>query len=257
MKLKKIRKLARLARKLSRAGDPIGALEWFALSLAGSNKLMRVKVGGSPIIIRASSTDLGIVLENLGGEFDEAIAYVPALKHGLIIDAGGYLGTAAIAFAEAFPDAKIVTLEPSPENFALLERNVAAYPNIHALNMAVGDEAGSLELRDRGTGFSGLTVVKDPADNPASARIVTVELTTIPTILQEFGMDGADIIKIDIEGAERELLRGNVDWLKQSSVVCIELHDRIAGGCSEAWQQATAGRINTKLEGEKFLSVRR
>lgn len=256
MTLKKIKKLARRARRLSQAGDPTGALKWFALSLAGSHKLIRVNVNGSPIMIRASSTDLGIVLENLGGEFDEAVARVPALKHGLIIDAGGYLGTAAIAFAKAFPDAEVVTLEPSPANFALLERNVATYPNIRPLNKAVGAKTGSLELKDRGTGFSGLTVVQDPADNPASSRLVTVELTTMPAILEEFGKDGADIIKIDIEGAEQELLSGNVDWLKQSSVVCIELHDRIVAGCSKAWEQATAGRINTKLEGEKFLSVR-
>ena len=57
---------------------------------------------------------------------------MPGLKHGLIIDAGGYLGTAAIAFSEAYPDATVVTIEPSPENFALLVQNTAAYPNIRA-----------------------------------------------------------------------------------------------------------------------------
>lgn len=253
----KLKKVVRPARRLWKSGDFIGAAKWLVLGLAKSRRLMRVKVDGSSIVIRAFSTDLAIVLENLGGEFAEALAQVPASKHGLVIDAGGYLGTAAIAFAKAYPEAIVVTIEPSPENFALLERNVRPYPNIRPMNMAVGTEPGSIELKDRGTGFSGLTIVKDPADNPASQGIVTVELTTIPTILEQFGKDGADIIKIDIEGAEQELLSGNVDWLKQSSVVCIELHDRIVGGCSAAWERATAGRINTKLEGEKFMSVRR
>jgi FkbM family methyltransferase len=251
----KIKKKFRLARKLWRAGDPGGATRWLAASLAGYWKPMQVGIRGHKITLRASSNDLSIALQTLCGEFAEVLEKVPALKHGLIIDAGGYLGTAAIAFAEAYPDATIVTIEPSPENFALLKVNTASYPNIRPLNKAIGSEPGTIHLKDRGLGHAGLTVVDQPKDNVSSAVIASVERITIPSILKDFGFSGIDIAKIDIEGAELDLLTSNIGWLDETTAVCVELHDRIVSGCSDAWENATAGRFNSKLEGEKFLSL--
>lgn len=249
------KKKFRLARKLWRAGDPVGAVKWLAASLIGYWKPLRVVIRGHPITIRASSNDLSIALQTLCGEFAEVFARVPSSKHGLIIDAGGYLGTAAIAFGEAYPDAVIVTIEPSPENFALLLANTAAYPNIRPLNKAIGSKPGTIHLKDRGLGHAGLTVVDQPNDNASAAVIASVERITIPSILEDFGFDGIDIAKIDIEGAELDLLTSNIGWLDDTTAICVELHDRIVSGCSEAWENATAGRVNSKLEGEKFLSM--
>lgn len=248
------RKKFRLARKLARAGDPIGAVRWLVASLRDSWAPMTVRIRGHKIRLRASSNDLSIALQSLGGEYDELFERVPKLEHGLIIDAGGYIGTAAIAFAEAYPDADVVTIEPSPDNFALLTANVSAYPRIHALNRALGSRAGVVELKDRGIGFAGLTVV-ERADDRETRAIGSIERTTIPAILAEQKRGGADIVKIDIEGGELDLLSGDVGWIGDARAVCIELHDRIAAGCSDAWAKATTGRNNSKLEGEKYLSL--
>lgn len=251
----KLKKKLRLARELARAGDPVGAAKWLVASMVGYWQPVRVVIRGHAIRIRASSNDLSIALQTLCGEFAEVIARVPVLKHGLIIDAGGYLGTAAIVVAEAYPDATVVTIEPSPENFALLEANTAAYPNIRALNKALGATAGLIELKDRGRGHAGLTIVETPDDNRASKTIGSVEIITITHILAEFGFAGIDIAKIDIEGGEVELLSGNLRWFDATTAVCIELHDRIVAGCSKSWDDATAGRVNSKLDGEKYLSI--
>jgi FkbM family methyltransferase len=248
------RKKFRLAKKLARAGDPVGALRWLVASLRDSWAPMTVRIRGHRIRLRASSNDLSIALQSLCGEYDELFERVPALQHGLIIDAGGYIGTAAIAFAEAYPDADVVTIEPSPDNFALLIANVAPYPRIHALNRALGSRAGAVELKDRGIGFAGLTVVVQ-ADDRETVAIGSIERTTIPAILAEQKRRGADIVKIDIEGGELDLLSGDISWIGNARAVCIELHDRIAAGCSDAWSKATAGRDNGKLGGEKYLSL--
>jgi FkbM family methyltransferase len=249
------KKKFRLARRLWRLGDRVGALRWLAASLTGSWKPVRVNIRGHRIMLRASSNDLAIALETLCGEFDELFDKVPTIKHGLIIDAGGYLGTAAISFAETYPQAMVVTLEPGPENFALLSKNTAPYPNILTLNKALDRDSGVIELRDRGLGFAGLTTIDRPDDNPGSEVVATVERVTVSQLLDEFGFSGIDIFKIDIEGGERQLLSGNLSWISNTRAVCIELHDRIASGCSEAWQGATAGRRNSKLQGEKYLSM--
>jgi len=248
------RKKIRRAKALFRAGDPVGSAKWLWLSLRDSWGPVRVAINGHPILLRASSNDISIALENLSGEFDELIARMPELTHGLIIDAGGYLGTAAIALAEAYPAATIVTIEPSPENFALLRRNTASYANIVPCNKALGGRSGHAELKDRGYGYAGLTV-SDPTDSRLDSVIARVERVTIAELLEQFGCDGIDILKLDIEGGEVELLNGNIDWLERTGAICIELHDRIVPGCSGVWTKVTAGRRNTKLKGEKYLSL--
>jgi len=158
-------------------------------------------------------------------------------------------------FAEAYPEATIVTLEPSTENFALLRRNVAPYKNIVPLNKALAPEPGRLVLKDRGTGQWGFTLVPKPADNAASAVKEEVECTTLDQLMREFGADGIGILKLDIEGGEHALLSRNTDWIARTDAICIELHDRIVAGCSDLYRAATAGRQNTKMPGEKYLSL--
>ncbi|GEM_PF-1220298 len=234
-----------------------GALAAWRYLWAGftGQEMVQVTIRGVQVHIRPLTTDIDVVLDSLGGEFDELIDKVPAARHGLIVDAGGYIGTAAIVFARAFPDATVVTLEPSAENFALLQKNVAPYANIKPLNAALSSESGTMQFFDRGTGHWGLTLVGDAQDN-ATRAVGETEVVTVTDILQRFGKDGIDIIKIDIEGGEHALFSANIEWVEKTEAICIELHDRIVPGCTEAYERVAAGRQNSKLEGEKFFSIR-
>ena len=230
-------------------------MRWYLFTWLRQQVRLRVKPYGHDIVVRAASPDLRVALSCFEGEFDDLLRAAPKLRHPLIIDAGGYIGTAAIVFAEAYPDATVVSLEPSSENFALLKKNVASFSNIRPLNKALAAEPGSLTLKDRGTGQWGFTLVAKPEDDPASAAIETVECTTLEQLMSDYGCDGIGILKLDIEGGEHALLSRNTGWVAQTDVICIELHDRIVAGCSELYQQAVVGRRNTKMEGEKFLSL--
>jgi FkbM family methyltransferase len=245
----------RWAKRLGRAGQWQDGLLWLLFTSLGKRVQLRVKPCRQEIVIRTGSPDIQVALSCFLGEFDELLDAVPALRHPLIIDAGGYIGTAAIVFAEAYPDATIVSLEPSKENFALLRRNVARYRNIIPVNKALAPEPGRLLLRDRGTGQWGLTIVPKPSDNPTSAVKEEVECTTLDELMREFGADGVGILKLDIEGGEHALLSRNTGWIDRTDTICIELHDRIVAGCSSLYHQATAGRQNLKMKGEKYLSI--
>ena len=83
---------------------------------------------------------------------------ISSLQHNLILDAGGYIGTAAIAFAKQYPSATIVSLEPNSNNYQLLAQNTATWRNIVAMNKALAPEPGGLILYDRGTGAWGFTL---------------------------------------------------------------------------------------------------
>jgi hypothetical protein len=62
--------------------------------------------------------------------------------------------------------------------------------------------------------------------------------------MRERGADGIGILKLDIEGGEHALLSRNRTWIGRTDAICIELHDGI-----------TEGRINSKMKGEKYLSI--
>ena len=242
---------------LARESGPVDAGRWLAASILGKKTTVPVTIGGTRVNIRTFSSDLDAATVSLRGELNSLFKAVPKLEHGFIVDGGGYIGTAAIEFAKAYPEATVVTLEPSQDNFALLKRNVAAYPNIHPVNAALSNHSGKIELRNRGTGEWGFTIVERPDDHPDSRVLHEVDCVTIPELMERFGKGGVDILKLDIEGGEYQLLKDKPEWISDVGVVCIELHDRIVGGCSEAFRNATEGRDNRDMDGEKYLSFRR
>jgi FkbM family methyltransferase len=243
------------ARRLARAGRFRDAVVWFLLTGMGHKRRLRVRLYGREIAVRTSSPDVRVALSCLEGEFNELLQAVPRLRWPLVIDAGGYIGTAAIVFAEAYPEAVVVTLEPSRENFELLCRNVAPYKNIVPVNKALAAERGRLTLKDRGTGQWGFTIVAAPEDNAASMAREEVECTTLDALIEDFAVGGIGLLKLDIEGGEHALLSGDTGWVARTDAICIELHDRILAGCSDLFRRATAGRRNFKMAGEKHLSL--
>jgi FkbM family methyltransferase len=251
----KFRGNLRWAKRLATAGRNRDGFFWLLFTSVGQQIRLRVKPCRREIVIRTGSPDIKVALSCFQGEFDELLNAVPKLRYPLIVDAGGYIGTAAIVFAEAYPDATVVSLEPSTQNFALLKRNVAQYKNIVPVNKALAPQPGRLTLKDRGTGQWGFTLVPKPDDNAASAPTEEVECVTLDQLMQEFGADGIGILKLDIEGGEHALLSRNTTWIDRTDAICIELHDRIVAGCSDLYRAATAGRRNVKMEGEKYLSV--
>jgi FkbM family methyltransferase len=240
------------------SADVAGAASFLGGTALRSRKPVRVKVRSIPIFVRPCTPDLDVAKISFSGEFDVAIAAAKPLKYGFIIDAGGYIGTAAIMLARAFPEATIVSLEPSRDNFAMLAINVQGYPNVIALNMALGSTADPIQLVDRGTGEVGFSIVQSPADRASPPRLHEVAVTTVPDLMKRFGASGIDFLKLDIEGAEHDLVMGQPDWLGATRVVFAELHERIVPGCEAVFAAATASRSNSVDDrGEKILSIRR
>jgi FkbM family methyltransferase len=161
--------------------------------------------GGMKLFVRPNTSDLQVVRSCLLGEFDSVLNLTPA-THGFIIDAGGYIGVSSIIFAIWNPSATIVCLEPSLENYELAKRNCAPWPNIHVLNCALAATAGLVTLKDRGTGHWGYTIV-DPDDEANLVSVGQVETISVPEIMRRYNKTGIDLLKLDIEGAECEVLK--------------------------------------------------
>lgn len=226
----------------------------FRLSPAGSRFTFRVC--DTDVTLRKGTPDLSVAITSLSGEFN-ALGHLFAHDYdGVIVDAGGYIGTAAIALARLYPKARIITIEPSSDNIEILRANIAAYPNISLVEGAlVPHDIGAVALRNRGTGAWGFSVVEAPQDCPDAPVLDDVPAVTIDTL----GIEPADIgiLKLDIEGGEHALFTQSPDSFTSISALIVELHDRILPGCSDAFFAFSRDRIVVKDAGEKFLSLKR
>jgi FkbM family methyltransferase len=230
-----------------------------AHSVTGRKHPFRVRIYGVPLFVRARSPDIQVALSSLGDEFSPLSTILPSDFSGLIIDAGGYIGTAAIKFSKMYPHAKVITIEPSEENFAILQENIKPFKNISAVKAALvaANRVGGTKLLDRGQGQWGFTIVKNPLDGPDAAEINIVETITLAEIAKSHHETNIGILKLDIEGAEKEIFDHAGEQLKNVFSIFVELHDRVVLGCSESFKRFSEDRLVLNFGGEKFLSVSR
>jgi FkbM family methyltransferase len=181
-----------------------------------------------PVYIRAQTSDEYtfqqiFINEEYGFEYEGTASSV--------IDAGSNIGLAAVYFANRFPGATIICLEPEPENFKLLQENIKHYPSVTGLQQGLWSSKTYLRIEVDGKDNWGFTVTECSEHEPGA-----VAATSIPQIMQEFGLSSVDIAKIDIEGSELEVLthRDADVWMKQCKKLVIELHDRMKPGTSRA-----------------------
>lgn len=62
---------------------------------------------------------------------------------------------------------------------------------------------------------------------------------TISDIMERWGFEHVDILKLDIEGTEASLMAASDPWIDCVDVICAELHDRFVRGCSYAFFRGT------------------
>jgi len=163
-------------------------------------------------------------------EYDFPVSFEPKF----IIDGGANVGYASLFFAKKFPSAKIYAIEPEESNFSVLKSNIVKFKNLTAIKAGLWPRKAYLKVLDTGLdkwGFVTKEVGPDDYD---------VQTITIGEILGRSGYDEIDILKLDIEGAEKELFSENYQpWLGRVKVLVIELHDRMKDGCSSAFYSAT------------------
>ena len=162
-------------------------------------------------------------------QFQEYALPIENFNPSLILDLGGNIGCSAVYFANKYPNAEIYSVEPEKKHFTLLNFNTLFYDRIHAINSAIWNKETYIKIEDRGFGDLGFMTFETTKDDPDAMPTVTVK-----KILSDSGFKQIDLLKIDVEGAEKELFSAPDvhDWLSKVKVLTIELHDRMKRGCS-------------------------
>jgi len=149
------------------------------------------------------------------------------LAHGevaSVLDIGANVGITALYFAQVFPNARIYAFEPAPDNFAILQRNIANCPRIRGFNFALGAKDATLELfaSDSPLNFGGYSLHETGSD---TSKKISIPVRNAAAALAEIGVNAADVIKVDTEGAEYDILTALPEALLGSAKLVVgELH---------------------------------
>ena len=132
-----------------------------------------------------------------------------------VLDLGSYSAFATILFAKAAGDqGRVVALEPDPKNYAIARKNIAAYEatsglgNIELVQAAVAGTGGVLSLSSEGNLGSAATRFV----GAHRGNIVQVEALTLTQLAERYGLTKVDFIKMDIEGAEEEVIANSGEF---------------------------------------------
>ena len=137
----------------------------------------------------------------------------------LFIDVGAHYGYYTLLVGTAYPGCRIIALEPVPENYAVLQRNVAlnGLKNVELHNLAASDSEGFRDLK-----------VKEASDScsfydhPLTHTLKEIEVQTVSLDgFLQLSPDMHVIIKVDTDGHEPHVLRGMKNLLRESSGVSL------------------------------------
>jgi FkbM family methyltransferase len=228
MKFKKYFK--QLIQLVNRFGGPKGLIIFILINSKGKGIIiLRLKQLRTPIYLRANSSDIDVFFKIF---VEEEYNFFLPVNAQFIIDCGANIGLSALFFAMKYPKAKIVAIEPENNNYSILLKNVAGYPNIIPVQKAIWHESTILRISNPlNMGNYGFMVTKNEAFGTAFNEISTI---TIPDIMRDYQQQSVDILKLDIEGAEMELFSNNAGWIENICQIYIETHDWIKTGCSKA-----------------------
>lgn len=204
-----------------------------------------------PILLRGKTSDrLTFQKIFVDGEYAFDLGFTPRV----ILDGGANVGYSSLFFAQRFPHALIIAVEPEPDNFRLLAHNTASYSNVRPIQKALWPRRTNL-------------VIENPSGEPYAFRVRecaspgngAIAAVMIDDLLREVGAKQLDLLKLDVEGAEKELFEDPARdrWLGRTRAVILELHDWFKPGCLQAVEQAVAPYGFSRSQvGENLLFVR-
>jgi FkbM family methyltransferase len=194
----------------------------------------------APVKLRPKSSDLSVFSQifldndyNLRRlkRYSEIRRSFEAIDGGvtpLILDCGANIGLSSLYFAKNWPSAHIVAVEPDAGNFELLRRNVQTHANIQSVQAAVGGEDGPVRIMNQDAPeWARRTerVSGDALDTITGLSVPSlIALAPPPRVYQPF------LLKIDIEGGEKDLFSHSREWVQQFPIIIIELHDWMLPG---------------------------
>jgi FkbM family methyltransferase len=181
-------------------------------------------LGGLAVEVRPSTSDV----DTVWGAFARRYHLPPIEDPLLILDLGANIGLTMADLAARYPAARVVGVELDDVNAALARRNTAAFgERCQVIRAAVWPEDGEVFYLPWPGGTSGYR-----AHRSAPEGAEAVPAVSLRTLVEDHG--DIDYLKVDIEGAERELLCERTGWASHVRSLKVEVHQPYtAAACAE------------------------
>ena len=195
---------------------------------AGSGgRVVRIRLrelGGRAVAIRPSTSDVDTIWGTFAGRYHRPPAEALDRDLHLIWDLGANIGLTMADLAVRHPQARVVGLEMDSENAALARANTAAWADrCEVIEAAAWPSDGQLRYVHLAGATAGHYVTAaTQADDPS---VTTTDALSPYSLLALAGPDATvDFAKVDIEGAEIDLLRRNAGWARRVRTMAVEVH---------------------------------
>jgi FkbM family methyltransferase len=164
---------------------------------------------------------LGMEPRFLADAEDYWFHFITPTEGAFVLDVGAGQGEDVLALARAVgARGRVLAVEAYPSTFKALaefsSRN--ALTNVVPIHVALG-------MDERQISFQESVNWVENAIIDATAGATSVRCTTITSICGEYGITGIDYIKMNIEGAEREALKGMTEIIGKVAAICVSCHD--------------------------------
>ena len=145
-----------------------------------------------------------------------------------VVDVGANVGQWSNALLDLISPEKLIMIEPGPDSFAKLTEKFGAKANIELHNVAIGETDGVTTLRVT-RDSTGASVLPPRAEmreliggNWTVENEVQCPMRKLDTLLA--GLPEISLLKIDVQGYEKEALAGATEILRKTKFLLIELN---------------------------------
>ena len=192
--------------------DPLRRERARLRSLPRYQRTATTLLGEPPIEILDSESFL-MMYEEIVKE--DIYSFPAARPNPFIIDGGANVGVSVLRFKELYPAARVLAFEPDEAAFALLERNVASR-SLTDVTLVLGALAG-VEARR--------AFIAEGSYAGRLSRPGETSGQNVPTVrLRPYLDTTVDLLKLNIEGAETEVLEDCADLLDRVERIVLEYH---------------------------------
>jgi FkbM family methyltransferase len=171
------------------------------------------------------------------------LRHLPRANYRFVIDAGANRGAFTDAFLLLHQPERIVLVEAIPELAMKLQARYESDPRISVVSAALSDRSGEAKFEINRSEASSSLLPIDPRNSDWFGRDLSVENSisvvtlTLPELMDRQQLERVDLLKLDLQGAERLVLSGGAEVLDRVGVIYTEVFfERLYGGAWVFWE---------------------
>ena len=169
-------------------------------------------------------------LQSLNSDDDQR-STIPDAK--TIFDVGANVGQTATTYRKLFPSADIWSFEPFPSTYEVLCHSLSD-SRFHPVPVALSDQTGDATLNIGAASITNSLLRRDSS----TGKTIRIRTDTVDRFCAENGLEGIDILKVDVEGAESRVFNGAWEMFSRGAIrsVFVEVYfDPVYQGMPLMW----------------------